>query len=87
MKANWKQEIGNGTNQGPSPNMREVPLSAVRELQLELDRLEAQAKMEMKDSQTHSLGSLRRDLVEVCRRRLTFITYMIKDAQEHPDRE
>jgi hypothetical protein len=87
MKANRKQEIGKGTNQGPSLNMRDVPLSAVQELQLELDRLEAQAKMEMKDSQTRSLGSLRMDLVRECRHRLTFITYMIKDAQEHPDRE
>ena len=87
MKANWKQEIGNGTNQSPSLNMRKVPLSAVRELQLELDRFEAQARMEMKDSQTRSLGSLRKDLVEECRRRLMFITYMIKDAQEHPDGE
>jgi hypothetical protein len=87
MKANRKQEIGKGTNQGSSLKMRDVPLSAVRELQLELDRLEAQAKMEIKDSQTRSLGSLRMDLVEECRSRLTFITYMIKDAQEHPDGE
>jgi hypothetical protein len=85
MKANRKQEISKSTNQGSSLKMRDVPLSAVRELQLEIDRLEAQAKMELKDSQTRSLGSLRMDLVEECRRRLTFITYMIKDAQEHPD--
>jgi hypothetical protein len=85
MKIKCKQEMGNGTNQRPSLNMREVPLSAVRELQLELDRSEAQAKMEMKDSQTRSLGSLRKDLVEECRRRLMFITYMIKDAEEHLD--
>ncbi len=83
MKANRKQEIGKSTNQGPSLNMRDVPLSAVLELQLDLDRLEAQAKMEMRDSQTRSLGSLRMDLVGECRRRLTFIAYMIKDAEEH----
>jgi hypothetical protein len=65
-------------------NMRKVPLSAVRQLQLELVRLKEQAKMEMKDSQTYSLGLLRNDLVEECRHRLTFITYMIKDSHEHP---
>jgi hypothetical protein len=67
MKANRKQEIGKSTNQGSSLNMRDVPLSTVRELQLELDRLEAQAKMEMEDSQTRPLGSLRMDLVRECR--------------------
>jgi hypothetical protein len=83
MKVNWKHEIINATIQSPSINMREVPLSAVRQLQLELDGFEEQAKMEMKDSHTHSLGLLRKDLVEVCRRRLMFITYMVKDAREH----
>jgi hypothetical protein len=83
MRSNSKHEIVNATIQSPSIDMRKVPLSAVRQLQLELDRFEEQAKMEMKDPQTRSLGSLRKDLVEVCRRRLTFVAYMIKDAHEH----
>jgi hypothetical protein len=87
MRSNSKHEIINATIQSPSIDMRKVPLSAVRQLQLELDRFEERAKMEMKDSKTRSLGLLRKDLVEVCRRRLTFIIYMIKDAQERPNGE
>ena len=67
--------------------MRHVSISAIRHLQEELHQIEEQARMETEDSQTYSLGLLRRDLVEECRRRLMFITYMIKDAQEHPDKK
>jgi hypothetical protein len=66
-------------------NLRRVSLSAVRQLQLELAPFAEQAKLEMKHPGTYSLGVLRNDLVEECLRRLTFITYMVKDTQEHPD--
>jgi hypothetical protein len=68
-------------------SLRRISLSAVRQLQLELDPFEEQAKIEMQDPQTHSLGLLRMDLVEECRRRLMFITYMVKDAHEQADGE
>jgi hypothetical protein len=68
-------------------NLRHVSISAVRHLQDELHQIEEQAKIETADSQTYSLGLLRKDLVEECRRRLMFITYMIKDAQKHPDKK
>jgi hypothetical protein len=68
-------------------NLRHVSISAVRHLQEELHQIEEQAKMETEDSQTYSLGLLRKDLVEECRRRLMFITYMIKDAQKHPHKK
>jgi hypothetical protein len=66
-------------------NLRRISLSAVRQLQQELDPFEEQAKKETQDPQTHSLGLLRMDLIEECRRRLMFITYMVKDAREHHD--
>jgi hypothetical protein len=66
-------------------NLRNVSLSAVRQLQSELDQFEKQAKTEMSDPQTHWLGVLRRDLIEQCRYRLMFVTHMVKDAQEHSD--
>jgi Mg2+ and Co2+ transporter CorA len=68
-------------------NLRHVSISAVRHLQEELYQIEEQAKMETEDSQTYSLGLLRKDLVEECRRRLMFITYMIKDAQKRSDKK
>jgi hypothetical protein len=66
-----------------SPDLRLVSLSDVRRLQRELDRFEKQAKMETQDLKTHSLGLLRTDLIAECRHRLTFITYMVKDADAH----
>jgi hypothetical protein len=75
------------TIQRGSMNLRHVSISAVRHLQEELHQIEEQAKMETEDAQTYSLGLLRKDLVEECRRRLTFITYMIRDAQDHPDKK
>jgi hypothetical protein len=54
----------------------------VRQLQLELNSIEEQAKLEVKKPETHDLGVLRKDLVEECRRRLIFITYMVKDEEE-----
>jgi hypothetical protein len=68
---------------GLSPNLQHVSLSAVRSLQLELNRFERRAEVESKDLKTHSLGLLRKDLVQECRHRLMFITYMVKDAKEH----
>jgi hypothetical protein len=64
-------------------NVREFSHSAIRQLYLELHKVEKQAKGEMKTSQTRGLGLLRMDLVEECRRRLIFIKYMLKDAEDH----
>jgi hypothetical protein len=63
-------------------NVNNVSPSAIRQLQEELGPYEEQAKKEMKDPQTRSLGILRMDLVEECRRRLNFFQYMVKDAEE-----
>jgi hypothetical protein len=67
--------------------LQHISLSAVRQLQLELDPYEEQAKIEKQDPLTHSLGLLRMDLIERCRRRLMFIPYMVNDAREHSGRE
>ena len=64
-------------------NVRKTPLSAIRHLQAELDRFEKQAREEIKDQHSHAIGVLRLDLIEECRRRLMFIRYMVKDAEEH----
>jgi hypothetical protein len=66
-------------------NLHRISFSAIKQLHLELDRFEEQGKMEMKDPQTRPLGIARLDLVEECRRRLTFLKYMLKDAEEHAD--
>ena len=53
---------------------------AVEQMHLELNKLEAQGKRELKDPARHPLGLLRIDLVEECRRRLAFIaTQAFKD--------
>jgi hypothetical protein len=64
-------------------NVQNISLSAVRQLQLELDRYEVLAKRETQDQQTRSLGLLRMDLVTECRRRLLFFSFMVKDAGNH----
>jgi hypothetical protein len=69
--------------QGGNMNLSNVSSSVIHQLQEELDPFEQQAKKEMKDPQTRSLGILRMDLVEECRRRLNFFQYMVKDAEEH----
>jgi hypothetical protein len=68
---------------GGNMNLNNVSSSAIRQLQEELDPFEQQAKKEMKDPQTRSLGILRLDLVAECRRRLNFFQYMVRDAEEH----
>jgi hypothetical protein len=59
--------------------------SAIKRLQVELDRFERQAKREIDSPRTRSLGTVRLDLIEECRRRLKYLSYMAKDAQEHAD--
>jgi hypothetical protein len=66
-------------------NVREFSHSAIRQLYLELDKLENQARKELKRSGTHALGFLRMDLIQECKRRLLFIKYMLKDAEDHAD--
>jgi hypothetical protein len=65
-------------------NLRHISHSAVRQLQLELDPYEEQAKEEIRSPQTHSLGMLRMDLVTECRRRLMFFSFMVRDKENHP---
>jgi len=47
--------------------------AAINQIRAELDQLEAQAKRELRDPQTHAVGLLRMDLVLEFRRRLAFI--------------
>lgn len=60
--------------------MQKVTLSSVRQMQLELDKLEAQAQQEVKVRKTRSLGLLRMDMVAECRRRLLYISVAIKQS-------
>jgi hypothetical protein len=66
-------------------NVRQISVSAIKQLHLELDQLEKQAKMELGDPHSRSLGAIRLDLIEECRRRLTFLRFMLKDAEEKAD--
>jgi hypothetical protein len=62
-------------------NVNQISLPAIKQLHLELERLETQARSEIQDPNTRSLGTMRLDLIEECRRRLTFFHYMLKDAE------
>jgi hypothetical protein len=66
-------------------NVRQISPSAIRQLHLELDRFEKQAKKEIEDPHARSLGVIRLDLIEECRRRLTFLRFMLKDAEDRAD--
>jgi hypothetical protein len=60
---------------------RRISHSAIKQLYLEQERFEEQAMMEIQDPLTRSLGTVRLDLIEACRRRLSFLRYMLKDAE------
>jgi hypothetical protein len=62
-------------------SFRRISRSAIEHLYLEQERLEEQARMEIQDPHTRSLGLVRLDLIEVCRRRLLFLGYVLKDAE------
>jgi hypothetical protein len=62
-------------------NLRRISLSAIKQLYLEQEQFEKQAMLEIKDRHTRSLGIVRLDLIEECRRRLLFLRYMLKDAE------
>jgi hypothetical protein len=64
-------------------DVKRISRPAIRRLQGELDQLERQGKIEMKNKQTQALGIIRLDLVEECRRRLEFFSHMLKDSEEH----
>jgi hypothetical protein len=66
-------------------NVHQISPSAIKQLHLELDRFEKQAKREIEDPHTRSLGAIRLDLIEECRRRLTFLRFMLKDAEDRAD--
>ena len=51
--------------------------AAIRQMQEELDQLETQGRRELKDRKTRAVGMLRIDLVQECRRRLSFIATMV----------
>jgi hypothetical protein len=61
--------------------LRRISLSAIKQLYMEQARFEEQAMMEIQDPQTRSLGIVRLDLIEACRRRLSFLSYMLTDAK------
>jgi hypothetical protein len=64
-------------------DVKRISRPAIRRLQAELDQLERLGKIEMKNKDTQSLGTIRLDLVVECRRRLDFFSHMLKDADEH----
>jgi hypothetical protein len=63
--------------------VHQISLSAIKHVYMELDRFEKRAQKEMRDAHTRAIGIVRLDLVEECRRRLTFLRFMVKDAEEH----
>ncbi|MCU1296274.1 MAG: hypothetical protein JWO91_552 [Acidobacteriaceae bacterium] len=63
-------------------NARQISLPAIKRLYTELEPFEKKAKKEMKDQRSRAIGIIRLDLIEECRRRLTFLTYMVRDAEE-----
>jgi hypothetical protein len=52
---------------------KKITTAAIRQMQNELDQLEARGKRELSDLSSRPVGLLRIDLVEECRRRLSFI--------------
>jgi hypothetical protein len=64
-------------------DVRRISLLAIKQLHLELDQFEQQANAELREPHTRSLGAIRLDLVEECRRRLWYLGYMLKDFEEH----
>ncbi|MCU1297946.1 MAG: hypothetical protein JWO91_2224 [Acidobacteriaceae bacterium] len=66
-------------------NVNRISLLAIKQLHLELDRLEKQARREIEHANSRSLGTMRLDLIEECRRRLAFFHYMLKDAESQAD--
>lgn len=57
--------------------VKNITHAAIRQMQEELDQLEAQSKRELKDPSTHAVGLLRMELIKECRRRLSFIATTI----------
>jgi len=53
--------------------LKNISDAAIRQMREELDQIEAQGRRELVDPTTRSVGLLRVDLVEECRRRLAFI--------------
>jgi hypothetical protein len=63
--------------------LNRISLSAIKRLYLEQERLKEQAMMEIEDPNARTLGTMRLDLIAECQRRLLFLRYMLKDAEEH----
>ena len=61
--------------------VRGITSSAIRQLESEIEKDEAQAKRELKKRKTRAVGLIRADLLQECRQRLTFIKYMLRDAK------
>jgi hypothetical protein len=64
-------------------DVRQISVPAIKQLKLDLDQLEQQANVEIREPNTRSVGILRLDLVEECRRRLWFFGCMLKDSEQH----
>ena len=63
---------------------KNITHAAICQMREELDKLEAQAKLELKDTRTHAVGLLRMDLVAECRRRLFFIMATLLEGPRDP---
>jgi len=66
--------------------VREITLSAIRQLESEIEKYEAQAKRELEKRKTRAVGLLRADLLREYRQRLTFMKYMLRDAKDRSAR-
>jgi hypothetical protein len=64
--------------------VREITLSAIRQLESEIEKYEAQAKRELEKRKTRAVGLLKAGLLRECRQRLTFIKY--RDAKDRSTR-
>lgn len=64
--------------------VKNITHAAICQIREELDQLEVQAKLELKDPRTSAVGVLRMDLIEECRRRLLFITTALFEGRRDP---
>ena len=63
---------------------KKITHAAICQIRKELDQLEVQAKLELKNPRTSAVGVLRMDLIEECRRRLLCITTALFEGRRDP---
>jgi hypothetical protein len=64
--------------------VKKITNAAICQIREELEQLEVQAKLELKDPRTSAVDVLRMDLIEECRRRLLFITTALFEGRREP---